>query len=59
MIMLIMPNIDSRTSKDKIISKLNDLKKENPKPVKITINIYNLSVPIEYEKISNLTAFFS
>ena len=44
-------------NKDKIISRLNDLKKENPKPVKITINIYNLSVPIEYEKISNLIEY--
>ncbi len=39
-------------NKDRIISRLIYLKKENPKPVKITINIYNLSVPIEYEKLS-------
>ena len=40
--------------KNRIIEKLNDLVKKHPKPAKISLNIYNIMMPINYPHLKKL-----
>ena len=37
--------------KDRIIERLDDLVKKHPQPAKISLNIYNIMMPINYPQL--------
>ena len=40
-----------KKEKDRIIERLDDLEKKHPKPAKISLNIYNIMMPINYPQL--------
>ena len=43
-----------KKEKETILSKINDLCEKNPKPIKASINIYNLMMIIDYNSLKNI-----